>query len=303
MKKTLLIMAAGMGSRYGGNKQVDQMGPKGQMLMEYSLYDAIEAGFNKVVFVIREHMKELFDGIVGDELKSLIEVRYAYQEFDSLPSTFTPPDGRKKPYGTVHAVLSARGEISEPFAVINADDYYGKSAFKYMSNALEKLKEKNEALMIGYRLKNTVSPHGHVTRGVCKINHRELLEQVIETYEIIEKTDGSIWDLNTNTKQDPTALVSMNFWGFTPWTFDIGKEYLTRFLSDLSAIDMKSEYPLPVMVDDIMADNGLEVRVIPTDSVWFGVTYKEDKPIVEQKLLNLHKAQDYPDSWTGYFKK
>ncbi len=300
MKTTLMVMAAGMGSRYGGNKQIDQMGPSGQMLMEYSLYDAIEAGFDKVVFVIKENMKETFEKLIGNGLDGKMEVAYAFQEYDSLPKGFTPPKDRTKPYGTVHAVLCAKDVIQEPFAVINADDYYGKVAFSHMAQNLKELQKSGEGAMVGYRLKNTISPNGHVTRGVCQVDENHKLKAVVETYKIALKDDGSIWDLETNTQQDPQALVSMNFWGFTPWIFERGMEYLEKFLSQLSKEEMKKEYPLPEMVDEMMKEQELTITVLSTDAVWFGVTYKEDKPVVMEDLRKLHEKGDYPKEWTGY---
>ena len=300
MKTTLMIMAAGMGSRYGGNKQIDHMGPKGQMLMEYSLFDALEAGFDKVVFVIKKNMKETFDQLIGNGLAGKIEVAYAFQEYDSLPEGFTIPEGREKPYGTVHAVLCAKEVINEPFAVINADDYYGKTAFSHMAQNLKELQKTGEASMVGYKLKNTISPNGHVTRGVCKVDQNHKLEAVVETYKIAIKEDGSIWDLETATQQNPEALVSMNFWGFTPWIFEIGNEYLSKFLATLSKDEMKKEYPLPEMIDGMMKNQALTVTVLSTDAVWFGVTYKEDKPVVMQELNTLHEKGDYPMDWKGF---
>lgn len=300
MKTTLMVMAAGMGSRYGGNKQIDSMGPSGQMLMEYSLYDAIEAGFDKVVFVIKKDMEETFKQLIGNGLDGKMEVAYAFQEYNTLPKEFNPPTDRVKPYGTVHAVLCAKDVIQEPFAVINADDYYGKSAFSHMAENLKQLQITGEASMVGYRLKNTVSPNGHVTRGVCQINEKGQLEAVVETYKIALQEDGSIWDLETNTKQDPQALVSMNFWGFTPWIFEIGEEYFKEFLNNLSADELKNEYPLPELIDKLMKDNKIQVQVLTTDAVWFGVTYKEDKPVVMSDLQKLHEKGDYPMDWKGF---
>ncbi len=303
MKTTLMVMAAGMGSRYGGNKQIDSMGPSGQMLMEYSLYDAIEAGFNKVVFVIKRNMEDTFKQLIGNGLDGKMEVAYAFQEYDSLPEGFTVPQGREKPYGTVHAVLCAQNVINEPFAVINADDYYGKPAFAHMAQNLKQLQATGEASMVGYRLKNTISPNGHVTRGVCKVNGQNQLEAVVETYKIALKEDGSIWDLETNTQQNPEALVSMNFWGFTPWIFDIGQAYFKAFLQGLPKEEMKKEYPLPELIDKLMKDGEVKVHVLTTDAVWFGVTYKEDKPVVMADLLKLHKKGDYPMDWKGFCAK
>ena len=257
MKKTLLIMAAGLGSRYGGGgtKQVDHMGPNGEILMEYSIYDAMAAGFDKVVFVIKRSMEAAFRAQVGDKIARKVEVHYAFQEYDSLPGGFTPPAGRVKPYGTVHAVLCAREMIQEPFAVINADDYYGKDAFQVMAASLERMAgEERSASMVAYYLRNTVSENGDVTRGVCEKDGSNLLTKVTETYGIKPCADGTI----RSFAEDPAgvilpadALVSMNFWGFTPWLFAQGEEALAAFLR-APGDEMKKEYPLPLLVDTLM---------------------------------------------------
>lgn len=297
MNTTLLIMAAGMGSRYGGDKQIDRMGPNGEMLLEYSIHDAIQAGFNKVVFVIKRSMEETFRERLGDKIARKVPVYYAFQEYDSLPEGFTPPQGRVKPYGTVHAVYAAQAVINEPFAVINADDYYGQSAFATMYASLQKLPQQNAASMVGYYLRNTVSENGHVTRGVCATDAQGKLQAVTETYQIKPFPDGTIRDTHSDAKGvplDPNALVSMNFWGFTPWFFTACKERLTAFVNSLACDEMKAEYPLPVMIDELMQANALTVDVLSTDAVWFGVTYKEDKPYVASELKKLHEAGIYP---------
>ena len=238
MNKTLLIMAAGLGSRYGGNKQVDRIGPNGEILMEYSIYDALQAGFNKIVFVIRRSMDDMFREVIGNKIAEKAEVCYAYQEYDSLPVGFVPPEGRTKPYGTVHAVLCAKDLIHEPFAVINADDYYGKDAFSAMSKSLESMKkDPNKASMVAYYLKNTVSKNGHVTRGVCTTDENGHLVKVTETYSILPFPDGTIRDIHDDPDGvilDPDALVSMNLWGFAPSFFEAGMKYLEDFLNDPS---------------------------------------------------------------------
>ena len=224
MNTTLLIMAAGLGSRYGGNKQIDRIGPNGEILMEYSIHDAVEAGFDKVVFVIRKSMDEQFRSMIGDKIAKKVHVEYAYQEYDSLPDGFIPPADRTKPYGTVHAVMCAKDVIHEPFAVINADDYYGRDAFKAMADALHRLQhEDNKAYMVAYYLKNTVSKHGHVTRGVCTTDETGHLVKVTETFSILPFPDGTIRDIHDNPDGiilNPDALVSMNMWGFGPSFFD-----------------------------------------------------------------------------------
>ena len=240
-------MAAGLGSRYGGNKQIDRIGPNGEILMEYSIHDAVEAGFDKVVFVIRKSMDELFRSMIGDKIAKKVHVEYAYQEYDSLPGGFTPPADRTKPYGTVHAVMCAKDLINEPFAVINADDYYGRDAFKAMADALHRLQaEENKAYMVAYYLKNTVSKHGHVTRGVCTTENGHLVK-VTETFNILPFPDGTIRDIHDNPEGiilDPDALVSMNLWGFAPDFFEEGIKYLDSFLKDESGDPSGSASPI-----------------------------------------------------------
>ena len=298
MNTTLLIMAAGLGSRYGGNKQIDRIGPNGEILMEYSIHDAVEAGFDKVVFVIRKSMDEQFRSMIGDKIAKKVHVEYAYQEYDSLPDGFIPPADRTKPYGTVHAVMCAKDVIHEPFAVINADDYYGRDAFKAMADALHRLQhEDNKAYMVAYYLKNTVSKHGHVTRGVCTTDETGHLVKVTETFSILPFPDGTIRDIHDNPDGiilNPDALVSMNMWGFGPSFFDAGIQYLSDFLKDNSGDPLKKECLLPSLVDTLMHENGLKVEVLSTDAVWFGVTYKEDKEYVAAELQKLHDDGTYP---------
>ncbi|MBQ6400032.1 MAG: NTP transferase domain-containing protein [Clostridia bacterium] len=298
MKTTLLIMAAGLGSRYGGNKQIDRIGPNGEILMEYSIHDAIEAGFDKVVFVIRKSMDETFREMIGNKIAKKVEVHYAYQEYDTLPDGFVPPAERKKPYGTVHAVVCAKSLIQEPFAVINADDYYGKSAFVSMAASLKRLREaENRASMVAYYLKNTISKNGHVTRGICSKDENGHLVKVVETYSILPFPDGTIRDIHNDPNGiilDPDALVSMNLWGFSPSFFQAGEKYLSDFLKDDSLDPLKKECLLPALVDHLMHTAGLQVEVLSTDAVWFGVTYKEDKDYVTAELKKLHDSGAYP---------
>ena len=298
MNTTLLIMAAGLGSRYGGNKQIDRIGPNGEILMEYSIHDAVQAGFDKVVFVIRKSMDELFRSMIGDKIAKKVKVEYAYQEYDSLPGGFVPPADRVKPYGTVHAVMCAKDLIHEPFAVINADDYYGRDAFIAMAGALHRLQnEENKAYMVAYYLRNTVSKHGHVTRGVCTTDNTGHLVKVTETFSILPFPDGTIRDIHDNPDGiilDPDALVSMNLWGFDPSFFDAGTKYLSDFLKDNTGDPLKKECLLPALVDALMHTSGLKVEVLSTDAVWFGVTYKEDKEYVASELQKLHDNGTYP---------
>ena len=235
MKAALVIMAAGMGSRYGGSKQVDGIGPDGEILMEYSIYDAIRAGFTKVVFIIKPEMRELVEMLCGRRVAGMtavdgspVEVCYAYQDFSSVPAFYSIPTERTKPFGTGHAVLCARSCVGEPFIVINADDYYGVDAFRVIYEELGRLEAESEATMVGYRLDKTVSEHGSVTRGVCHVTDGKL-DRVVETFKLTVFPDGTIRDVDKNPEGDvyaPDTPVSMNFWGFTPWIFKIGRAHV-----------------------------------------------------------------------------
>ena len=297
MNTTLLVMAAGLGTRYGGDKQIDRIGPGGEILMEYSIYDALQAGFDKIVFVIRRSMTDVFQELIDRKLVGKADIRLVCQDFDSLPGGFQPPEGRAKPYGTVHAILTAKDVIDEPFAVINADDYYGKSAFSAMAESLRQLAgQTNRASMVAYRLRNTVSRNGHVTRGMCETDAQGKLVRVTETYKILPFDDGTIRDLHTDEKGrvlDPDALVSMNFWGFTPWMLQAADREFTAFLQG-PGDPLTKEYALPTLVDKLMRTDGLAVEVLSTDAVWFGVTYHEDRDYVAGELKRLHDAGDYP---------
>ena len=298
MNTTLLIMAAGLGSRYGGNKQIDKIGPNGEILMEYSIHDAVAAGFDKVVFVIRKSMDQLFREGIGNKIAGKVQVEYAYQEYDSLPGGFRAPEDRTKPYGTVHAVLCAKNVIHEPFAVINADDYYGRDAIKAMADCLHRMQgTTGKASMVAYYLKNTISENGHVTRGVCTKDAEGNLAKVTETYKILPFPDGTIRDINDDPDGvilDPNALVSMNFWGFAPSFFDEAEKYLADFLNNGEGDPLKKEFVLPSLVDIMMHKDGLKVEVLSTDAVWFGITYKEDKAYVMGELKKLHDSGVYP---------
>ena len=299
MNTTLLIMAAGLGSRFGGDKQIARMGPHGEILLEYSIHDAVKAGFDKVVFVIKRSMEKTFREMIGDKIGQKVQVCYAFQEFDSLPGGFVPPAERVKPYGTVHAVLAAKDVIHEPFAVINADDYYGQDAFVTMADSLRRLQgQTSAASMVAYYLKNTVSENGHVTRGVCETDAAGQLVKVTETYKIRPFPDGTIRDVNFREEGDvlpPDALVSMNFWGLTPWFFEVAERDLAAFLQDGSGDPLKKECVLPTEIDRLMHTDGLTVEVLSTGSAWFGVTYQEDRPVVEAALRRLHEAGAYPE--------
>ena len=256
------------------------------------------AGFDKVVFVIKRSMADTFRELIGDKIAKKVEVEYAYQEYDSLPDGFVPPEGRTKPYGTVHAVLVAKDLIHEPFAVINADDYYGKDAFATMAKSLKEMQGKtNVASMVAYRLKNTVSENGHVTRGVCARDDQNHLVKVQETYKIKPFPDGTIRDVNFREEGDildPEALVSMNFWGFMPSVFPALRTYFEDFLRALPADALKAECLLPVMVGEELKAGRIEVSVLHSKDKWFGMTYHEDRQAVAQELARLHENGTYP---------
>ena len=303
MKAALVIMAAGMGSRYGGNKQVDGLGPNGEILMEYSIYDAIRAGFNKVVFIIKPDMKELMEDLCGRRIAQMkandgssVEVAYAFQDFSSVPSWYKIPAERVKPFGTAHAVLCARDVVKEPFAVINADDYYGADAFPTIYNELCKLPEKGAATMVGYRVDKTVSENGTVTRGVCQTENGKLTK-IVETFKIKLYPNGDIRDIENGEDSPlipPDTPVSMNFWGFTPWIFEKLDEFFTAFLKNLAPDNIKGEALLPTMVGELIEKHELDVSVLHSNARWFGVTYKEDKPAVQAELKKLHDSGVYP---------
>ena len=302
MKVSLVIMAAGLGSRYGGNKQVDGIGPHNEILMEYSIYDAIRAGFNKVVFIIKPEMEEMSHRLCGDYLAgktandgSPVEVAYAFQDFSSLPDFYTVPPERTKPFGTVHALLCAESVVREPCCVINADDYYGLDAYRTMYRALQALPESGKATMVGYLLKNTASLHGTVSRGVCAVEDG-MLRSVKETLKIQLYPDGSLRDLAEDVPLDPDSVVSMNYWGFMPSIFPELRAYFERFLRGEGGRNIKSECLLPVMVDDLMREGRLEVSVLHSADKWFGMTYQEDRAVVAEELRKLHENGTYPGS-------
>lgn len=307
MKTTLVIMAAGLGSRYGGNKQTEGIGPNHEMLMEYSIFDAVRAGFSKFVFVIKPDMHALIEALCGKLLSTCkdangdpVEIYYAIQDFASVPSFYTIPSDRVKPFGTVHAVLCAEKYVQEPFAIVNADDYYGVDAYAFMNERLHSLQD-GEAAMVGYYLKNTVSENGTVTRGVCD-SENGMLKSVTETFKIRPFADGTIRDTSASEEGvllDPNALVSMNFWGCLPSIFPAMKAYFDAFLRNIEDGNIKAECLLPIMVDDMMKENKLSVHVLSTNAVWFGITYPQDKAYVQEELKKLHDNGVYPAALIG----
>ena len=301
MAVSLVIMAAGLGSRYGGSKQVDGIGPNGEILMEYSIHDALRAGFDKVVFIIKPEMQEMMDGLVGylKQKKTAdgrpVEVAFVYQDFTSVPSFYRIPEERTKPFGTVHALLCAEPAVDGPFCVINADDYYGVDAYRTIYEELGKLAPSGESTMVGYLLKNTASLHGTVSRGVCKVKDGKL-DSIQETLKIQLYPDGHLTDLDTNTDLDPETVVSMNFWGFMPSIFPALRAYFEAFLRGLPDGAVKAECLLPVMVGEELKAGRMTVSVLNSKDKWFGMTYHEDRALVAEDLQKLHEAGVYPPS-------
>lgn len=302
-KAALVIMAAGVGSRYGGNKQVDGIGPDNEILMEYSIWDALRAGFTKVVFIVKPGMEELVERLCGARTAarkapdgSAVEVCYAVQDFAAVPAFYTVPPERSKPLGTAHAVLCAKDCLSEPFAVINADDYYGVDAYQTIYNELVRLPAEGAGTMVGYSLRNTVSPNGTVTRGLCEVENDRLV-RIVETFKIKLFPDGVIRDVASGEDGPvlaPDTKVSMNFWGFTPSVFGKLEAYLEEFLKGLAPDDIKSECLLPTAVGEWIDRGEMAVSVLHSPARWFGMTYQEDKPEVRRELQALHDAGVYP---------
>ncbi|SFL00201.1 Nucleotidyl transferase [Lachnospiraceae bacterium KH1T2] len=296
MKTTLVIMAAGIGSRFGGGiKQLSPVGPNGEIIMDYSVHDAIAAGFNKVIFIIRKDIEADFHEIIGKRIEKVcadvdVEVEYAFQSIDDLPKGYEVPEGRTKPWGTGQAVLACRGMINEPFCVINADDYYGIKAFKQVHDWLVEnydASRPSDFCMAGFILKNTLSDNGSVTRGVCKVDADENLLNVAETSNIVKTADGAEAD---GVKLDPNAHVSMNFWGFTPEFMDTLEKGFDEFLANVKAGNgdpKKAEYLIPIYIGELLEQKKASVKVLETTDKWFGMTYKEDTPIVRESFKQL----------------
>ncbi len=289
MDSTLVIMAAGIGSRFGGGiKQLEPVGPMGQIIMDYSIRDALEAGFNKIVFIIRRDLDEDFREIIGKRIEKLCHVEYAYQELDDLPEGFSRGN-RTKPWGTGQAILAVKGLVNEPFAVINADDYYGKEAFKLLHDFL-KTPKKNpfDFCMAGFILKNTLSDNGGVTRGVCRVDENNMLVGVDETHNIVKSNGGAaVADGDKLIPINADSHVSMNMWGLTPEFIDYLEDGFKEFLTNLKPDDVKTEYLLPIIIDKLLKEGKATVRVLETHDKWFGVTYKEDKDTVVKSFKEL----------------
>ena len=299
-KPVLVIMAAGMGSRYGGLKQIDPIDKEGHIIMDFSIYDAKRAGFEKVVFIIKKENETDFKEAVGKRIEKVMDVAYVYQELTNIPDGFEIPKDRVKPWGTAHAVLSAIDEIDGPFAVINADDYYGRHAFQTIYDYLTTHEDddKYRYTMVAYRLKNTVTDNGHVARGICGLNASNELVSVTERTRIEKRNNGIEYsedDGQTWNEIDPDTLVSMNMWGLPPRFLDMLEDGFAEFLDGLEDCEaMKKEYLLPKIIDKLLAEKKAQVTLLETADKWFGVTYKEDKPAVVASIQKLVDAGVYP---------
>ncbi len=296
MKPTLFVLAAGMGSRYGGLKQLDGVGPNKETIMDYSIFDAVNAGFGKLVFVIRKDFEKDFTEKIVKKYDKIIPVMLVFQEPDKLPEGFTPNPERVKPWGTNHAVMMGKDVINEPFAVINADDFYGRESFKVLADYLTSLdNSENKYCMVGYRVGNTLSESGTVARGVCETDENDNLTGVVERTQVkridskvsYKEDDGSWISIEDNTP------VSMNMWGFTPDYFKYSDEYFINFLKE-NQDNTKAEFFIPLLVNDLIVNNKVTVKVLDTPSKWFGVTYAEDRPTVVSKLKELTEEGVYP---------
>ncbi|HHT30362.1 nucleotidyltransferase [Petrimonas mucosa] len=296
MKPTLFVLAAGMGSRYGGLKQLDGVGPSGETIMDYSIYDAVHAGFGKLVFVIRKTFEEDFREKIVRKYEKLIPVELVFQELDALPEGFTVPEGRVKPWGTNHAVMMGRDVIREPFAVINADDFYGRESYAILADYLKGLSNsENSYCMVGYRVGNTLSESGTVARGVCETDESGNLTGVVERTQV-KRIDGAVCYCDEDGKWvaiDDNTPVSMNMWGFTPDYFNHSDNYFVQFLKE-NAGNIKAEYFIPLLVNHLIVNGVSKVKVLDTPSRWFGVTYAEDRPGVVDKLQQLVNQGTYP---------
>ena len=297
MKPTLFVLAAGMGSRYGGLKQLDGLGPHGETIMDYSIFDAIRSGFGKIVFVIRKDFEDDFRKIILSKYENHIPVEVVFQAIDNLPEGFVCPEGRTKPWGTNHAVLMGKDVIKEPFAVINADDFYGRNSFEVIAQELSKPKEeKGDYCMVGFRVGNTMSESGSVARGVCQTTDGYLTTVVERTaIEYNDKHEITFVDENGVTQTlEPNTPVSMNLWGFTPDYFKFSEGYFVDFLKE--NIDKpKAEFFIPLVVNELITKNIAKVKVLDTESKWFGVTYAADRQGVVDKLADVHAKVEYPE--------
>jgi dTDP-glucose pyrophosphorylase len=301
-KATLVVMAAGIGSRFGGGiKQLEPVGPNGEIIMDYSIYDALEAGFDKVVFVIRKDLEADFKEVIGNRIEKIVEVAYAFQEVNDIPEPYkTRYVDRTKPWGTGQAILSCKNVVNEPFLIINADDYYGKEAYKVAFDFLTStrvVKDKMQLSMVGFVLGNTLSDNGGVTRGICKVNADDYLTDIVETKNIIKVDEGAaIQTAEENVAVDINVPVSMNMWGVFPEFFEVLEKGFEEFLKGIVDADfMKGEYLLPTIIGGLLEDGKADVKVLHSNDKWFGVTYKEDKESVVSAIQGLINAKIYPE--------
>ena len=296
MKPSILVLAAGMGSRYGGNKQLDEVGPSGETIIDYSIYDAIRAGFGRILFVIRRDIEDQVKEIFVNRLKGKIEVDYVFQEITNLPEGVNVAPDRQKPWGTSHAILVAKDKMKEPFGVINADDYYGVESFRILHDFLMNDKDPDCYSIVGYKLGNTLSEHGHVNRGVCKADNKGLLINIAETRQIEKTSDGAKapGPDGTTLHFNGNEIVSMNLWGFKPSCFDyLGMEF-RNFINN-QGMDLKSELDIPTSVDKFVKNGKITIRILMSNERWFGVTYREDKPFVVESIKKMISKGVYPD--------
>ncbi|QJD96888.1 nucleotidyltransferase [Mucilaginibacter robiniae] len=296
MKPTLLILAAGMASRYGSMKQVDGFGPNGETIIDYSIYDAIKAGFGKISFIIREEFAEAFKAKFEPKLQGRVETDYVFQSYDLKPFGIDKEVERSKPWGTAHAVLAARNQINEPFCVINADDFYGYDAFKKMADFLTSEVSDEQYSLIGYQIDKTLSDYGSVSRGVCKVDEKGNMVEINERTEVYFK-DGDVFykDATGENQLAPDTRVSMNFWGFTPAVFKQSEPMFKKFV-EANETNPKAEFFIPLVADELIKNGTASFKVIPTANKWFGVTYKEDKPIVQASISELVQNGTYPEN-------
>ena len=295
MKPTLLVLAAGMGTRYGGNKQLDEVGPSGETIIDYSIYDAIRAGFGKIVFVIRRDIEDQVKERFVKKLKGKIEVDYVFQEITNLPEGVKVNPDRSKPWGTSHAILVTSQKIKEPFGVINADDYYGMESFRILHDFLVNDKDPNNYCIVGYKMKNTLSEHGHVNRGVCRVGSDGLLQNIVETRQIEKTPDGAKAPDENGNMQKFTGdeIVSMNLWGFKASCFTFLTREFRNFINE-NGMDLKAELDIPTSVDKFVKSGEITIKILMSNDRWFGVTYREDKPYVVESIKNMVSKGIYP---------
>ena len=302
---TLVVMAAGMGSRFGGLKQITPVGPHGEMIMDYSIYDALRAGFTKIVFVIKEENRKIMEEMVGSRIPNDVAVEYVYQKLEDMPQDFFIPEGRTKPWGTAHAVYAARHSVATPFTVINADDYYGPMAFEKMADFLREQVDETHYAMVGYPLNRTLTEHGSVSRGICKVNADGELESIREYSEIYakgENAEAREGDKRIDMSGEST-LCSMNFWGFSPSLFSHMDTGLQRFKKKVEENPLKAEWYLPALIQEQMEGGKIHVQVLSSKERWYGVTYAEDKEAVAEGLRNLTEKGLYPQRLLGTTQK